>query len=75
MRGECERAVAIGAAVIGVNARDLQTMEINTDRQRELIASLPVDDGARGRVGHRQPRGGRGRPRRRRRRGAGRAPR
>ena len=40
--GECERAVAIGAAVIGVNARDLQTMEINAGRQRELIASLPA---------------------------------
>ena len=38
---ECERAVGLEAAVIGVNARDLQTMEIDTTRQRELIASLP----------------------------------
>ncbi len=38
---ECERAVGLEAAVIGVNARDLETMEIDTTRQRELIASLP----------------------------------
>ena len=31
--GECERAVGLGARVIGVNARDLQTMAIDPDRQ------------------------------------------
>lgn len=39
--GECERAVGLGARVIGVNARDLQTMAIDPDRRNRLIASLP----------------------------------
>ena len=39
--GECERAVGLGARVIGVNARDLQTMVIDPDRRNRLIASLP----------------------------------
>jgi len=39
---ECERAVGLDAAVIGVNARDLQTMEIDAARQQRLIASLPA---------------------------------
>jgi indole-3-glycerol phosphate synthase len=38
---ESARAVGLGAAVVGVNARDLETMEIDTAHQRELIAALP----------------------------------
>jgi indole-3-glycerol phosphate synthase len=38
---EVERAIDLGAAVVGVNARDLDTLEIDRDRQLELVASLP----------------------------------
>jgi indole-3-glycerol phosphate synthase len=38
---EVERALALEAAVIGVNARDLATFEIDRDRQLELLAGLP----------------------------------
>jgi indole-3-glycerol phosphate synthase len=41
VEAECERAVALGAEVIGVNARDLETMAIDTGRQLRLVASLP----------------------------------
>ena len=39
--GEVERALALEAAVIGVNARDLDTLAVDRDRQLELVASLP----------------------------------
>src|SRR6185437_13749335 len=42
-REEIDRAVAIGARVVGVNARDLETLEIDRDRQLELLSSLPRD--------------------------------
>jgi len=38
---EVERAVELDARVVGVNARDLETLEIDRDRQLELVASLP----------------------------------
>jgi indole-3-glycerol phosphate synthase len=38
---EVERALGLGAAVVGVNARDLDTLEIDRDRQLALVASLP----------------------------------
>ena len=42
-REEIDRAVAIGARVVGVNARDLETLEIDRDRQLGLLSSLPHD--------------------------------
>jgi indole-3-glycerol phosphate synthase len=38
---EVERALRLDAAVVGVNARDLDTLEIDRDRQLALVASLP----------------------------------
>jgi indole-3-glycerol phosphate synthase len=38
---EVERAVGLGAAVIGVNARDLDTLAVDRERQLELVAALP----------------------------------
>jgi indole-3-glycerol phosphate synthase len=38
---ELERAVALGARVIGVNARDLSTFSIDRRRQLELVARAP----------------------------------
>ena len=40
---ELERAVAIDAPVIGVNARDLSTFNIDRRAQLELVAGLPSD--------------------------------
>jgi indole-3-glycerol phosphate synthase len=40
---EVERALALKAHVIGVNARDLETLEVAPDRQRELLGMLPQD--------------------------------
>ncbi len=40
---ECERALAAGAMVVGVNARDLNTLEMNTDRARRALNRLPSD--------------------------------
>ena len=40
---ELERAVALGARVIGVNARDLATFEIDRAAQLELVARIPDD--------------------------------
>src|SRR5205814_987187 len=37
---ELDRAVALGADVIGVNARDLATFEIDRTRQLELVARV-----------------------------------
>ena len=41
--GELERAVSIGAPVIGVNARDLSTFEIDREAQLMLVARIPSD--------------------------------
>ena len=43
--GEVHRAVALGADVIGVNARDLSTFEIDRGRQLELVSRLRKHDG------------------------------
>ena len=40
---EVERAVALGPRMIGVNARNLETLEVDRDAQLELLASLPED--------------------------------
>ena len=40
---ELERAIALGAPVIGVNARDLATFEIDRRTQLELVARIPAD--------------------------------
>jgi indole-3-glycerol phosphate synthase / phosphoribosylanthranilate isomerase len=40
---ELERAIALGAPVIGVNARDLATFEIDRRTQLELVARIPSD--------------------------------
>jgi indole-3-glycerol phosphate synthase len=38
---EVERALTLEAAVVGVNARDLDTLAVHRERQLELVASLP----------------------------------
>ncbi len=40
---ELARAVALDAPVIGVNARDLATFEIDRETQLQLVASIPRD--------------------------------
>ena len=40
---ELERAVALDAPVVGINARDLTTFEIDRQRQLELVAQAPQD--------------------------------
>ena len=40
---ELERAIALGAPVIGINARDLATFEIDRRTQLELVARIPSD--------------------------------
>jgi indole-3-glycerol phosphate synthase len=40
---ELARAVALDAPVIGVNARDLATFEIDREAQLQLVASIPRD--------------------------------
>jgi indole-3-glycerol phosphate synthase/phosphoribosylanthranilate isomerase len=40
---ELDRAVALGAAVIGINARDLATFAIDRSAQLELVARAPRD--------------------------------
>jgi indole-3-glycerol phosphate synthase len=38
---EVERAVALDAAIVGVNARDLESLQVDRDRQLALLATLP----------------------------------
>lgn len=38
---ELERALSMEARIVGVNARDLQTLAIDRDRQLELVRSIP----------------------------------
>ena len=40
-RPQLGRAIAIGAGVIGVNARDLNSLDVDRDRQLELLALVP----------------------------------
>jgi indole-3-glycerol phosphate synthase len=38
---EIERALALEAAIVGVNARDLETLEVDAERQLELLGLVP----------------------------------
>lgn len=38
---DLERALAAGAGIVGVNARDLDTLDIDLERGRRLLAQLP----------------------------------
>jgi indole-3-glycerol phosphate synthase len=40
-RGELARALAVGARIIGVNNRDLRTLEVRVETSRELIEIIP----------------------------------
>ena len=40
---ELERGISVGAPVLGVNARDLTTFEIDRDAQLELVSRVPAD--------------------------------
>jgi indole-3-glycerol phosphate synthase len=40
-RRELERALAGGASIVGVNNRDLRTLEVDTDRTFELLPEVP----------------------------------
>ena len=40
---EAQRAVEIGASMIGVNQRDLHTFLVDTERANRVVASLPPD--------------------------------
>jgi indole-3-glycerol phosphate synthase / phosphoribosylanthranilate isomerase len=40
---EVERAVRLGAPIVGVNARDLSTFEIDRRRQLDLVSRVPKD--------------------------------
>ena len=40
---ELDRGIALGASVLGVNARDLTTFEIDRDAQLELVSRIPSD--------------------------------
>ena len=42
-RDDLERALAAGAGVVGVNARDLETLEVDEGRALDLLASVPGD--------------------------------
>ena len=40
---DLERALASGAEVVGVNARDLETLKVDEERALELLATIPDD--------------------------------
>lgn len=40
---EIERAVAVGARILGVNVRDLRTLDVDPERYAALAAGLPED--------------------------------
>ena len=66
-RPRCERALDAGATLIGVNARNLKTLEVDRDTFERIAPLTARRRGRRGRVRHH-------RPRRRTPRGRGRAP-
>jgi indole-3-glycerol phosphate synthase len=41
--GELDRALTVGAAVVGVNQRDLVTFDVDTDRAVRVGAAMPAD--------------------------------
>lgn len=42
-RAELEAALAMGAAIVGINNRDLKTFEVNLDTSLELVKLIPGD--------------------------------
>jgi indole-3-glycerol phosphate synthase len=38
---ECDRALSAGASIIGVNNRNLRTLQVNLDASREIAARIP----------------------------------
>jgi indole-3-glycerol phosphate synthase len=40
---DLERALASGAPIVGVNARDLETLDVDRDRARRLLRQIPPD--------------------------------
>lgn len=40
---DLDRALAAGAAVVGINARDLETLEVDEERALELLGRVPGD--------------------------------
>ncbi len=42
-RGELDRAIRLGFSIIGVNCRDLKTMQVSNTAHRELARYLPKD--------------------------------
>ncbi len=42
-RDEINRAIAAGARIIGINARNLKDLSVDTDKYRELAENLPDD--------------------------------
>ena len=40
---ELEIALAAGARVVGVNARDLDSLEVDTERAKRVLSSIPAD--------------------------------
>jgi indole-3-glycerol phosphate synthase len=40
---DLDRALAAGAQIVGVNARDLETLEVDEDRALELLSRIPGD--------------------------------
>jgi indole-3-glycerol phosphate synthase len=41
--GDVDRALAAGARIVGVNARDLETLDVDPGRARGLLAAVPPD--------------------------------
>ena len=41
--GEIDRAIDAGARIIGVNSRNLHTLQVDTDLLHELVARIPAD--------------------------------
>ena len=49
---ELDRALAVGATLVGVNQRDLVTFEVDTARAVRVAPLMPAGRGAGGGVGH-----------------------
>ena len=54
---ETERAVALGAELVGINARNLKTLQVDTATFAKLAPTRPRRSGARRRVRHLRTRG------------------